>query len=480
MLATCRSALDRARRSGRPVLASWAKPVAPADPLTVWGRGRRETRRSLLWQSAWDHGAVVGVGTAHDLRGHGETRVESVGEAWTSLARDAVTGGTAVASLPAGDGPLAIGGFAFSPDTGPQQGRLPDALMWVPALQLRSRVADPGAADRTGPAELTLNAALSADSDPEQVAAELAGLADRCLLGAADGVPRPAPRTAARTGTDLGTVTGTEIPAADDWKQLVRDATGRIRDGDFEKVVLARELRVTASAPFDVPAVVGRLRAANPGTTLFVVDHGDVTFLGATPEYLVRIDGRTVHVLGLAGTTPRGATPEQDDALERELLGSPKLQHEHDVVVQMLLDALRHHCHDVAAETPPAVVKLANVQHLSTKVHGLLADDSGTGILDLVDRLHPTPALGGHPRREALSWLAENEGIDRSWYAGVVGWADRSGRGEFAVAIRSALLDGDSASLYAGCGLVADSDPEAEYAETCAKLHPMMYALEVR
>ncbi|GHE78689.1 isochorismate synthase [Streptomyces spiralis] len=473
LLATCRRALDRARATQRTVLASWARPLTVTDPLAIWSRARRSTPRSFLWQSAWDRGSVVAIGTARDLRGRGETRMASVRETWAELSRNPVTGGTtATTPLPGADGPLAIGGFAFSPDSTPETRRLPDALLWVPSLQLRSALPEPGVADRAHPAELRLNAVLMHDSDPEQLAESLAQLADRCLRTA--GPPRRQPSApAARTHTSV------ELPGADDWKGLVRRATGRIRDGVFEKLVLARELRVTASTPFDVPATVGRLREANPGTTVFAVDHEEYTFLGATPEYLVRVDDRTVHALGLAGTAPRGATPEEDEALERELVASPKIQHEHDVVVQMLRNAFHDSCADVEIQTPPRVVKLTNVQHLSTDVRGRLAPGSEAGVLDFVELLHPTPALGGHPRQESLSWLSDNEGFDRGWYAGVVGWAAPAGEGQFAVAIRSALLDGSSASLFAGCGLVADSDPEAEYAETCAKLRPMMSALGI-
>ncbi|MBM7169746.1 isochorismate synthase [Streptomyces sp. G44] len=473
LTATCRRGLDQARRSHRPVLVSWAKPLRLADPVAIWSRARRGTPRSFLWQSAWDRGSVVAIGSARDLRGRGENRVASVRDGWQALTRDLVTGGTAATGLPAGEGPLAIGGFAFSPEGPSDMGRLPDALMWVPALQIRGTVPDRGGDDRPGPAELRLNAVLLHDSDPGQVADGLLRLAELCLAPepAAD-VPRPAyegERTYRRA----------ELPDAEHWKGLVRRATGRIRDGAFEKVVLARELRVTASSPFDVPTAVNRLRGAYPDTTVFAVDHEEYTFLGATPEYLVRVDRRAVHALGLAGTAPRGLTPEQDAALALELAGSAKIQHEHDIVVQMLRDALRDACVDVASDAEPSVVKLANVQHLSTKVRGELAADSTAGILDFVDRLHPTPALGGHPREESLSWLSANEGLDRSWYAGVVGWADHSGQGQFAVTIRSALVDGPSASLYAGCGIVADSDPEAEYAESCAKLRPMMSALGI-
>ncbi|MET7679226.1 isochorismate synthase [Streptomyces sp. NPDC005423] len=471
LLRTFRRALEQARATQRLVLVSWAKPLTVADPVTVWSRGRRSTPRSFLWQSAWDNGSVVAIGTARELRGHGERRMASVRAGWTALCEDLVTGGTAVPALPAGEGPLALGGFAFSPDSPREAGRLPDALLWVPSLQVRGAVPESAGA---GPAraELRLNATLMHDSDPEQLAEGLAQLADRCLRGADTSRRRPAVPAA-------GPHTSVELPAADAWKGLVRRATGGIRDGLFEKLVLAREVRVTSATPFDIPATVHRLRDANPGTTVFVVDHEEYTFLGATPEYLVRVEGPSVHALGLAGTAPRGATPREDAALERELVDSPKIQHEHDVVVRMLRDAFATACDDVEVQSPPAVVKLTNVQHLSTKVRGRRAAGAGSGILDFVELLHPTPALGGHPRAQALGWLSDNEGLDRSWYAGVVGWADPSGQGQFAVAIRSALLDGSSASLYAGCGLVADSDPEAEYAETCAKLRPMLTALGI-
>ncbi|WP_327351215.1 isochorismate synthase [Streptomyces sp. NBC_01304] len=471
LLATCIRARDTARRSQRPVLASWAGPSDIADPVSVWSRARRSTPRSFLWQSPWDGGSIVAIGSARDLRGRGASRVRTVRAAWRALAADAVTGGTAVSPLPPGKGPLALGGFAFRPEQGYEMGRFPDALMWVPALQIRGTVPSPAAQETRRTAELRLNAVLLHDSDPWQVAGGLRHLADLCLTQ--DSTPEAvAPRPKAEL-----TCHREELPSAADWKNLVRQATGRIRAGVFEKVVLARELRVTASAPFDVPAAVERLRGANPGTTVFAVDHEEYTFLGATPEYLVRVAGRSVHALGLAGTAPRGATPDQDSALERDLVASAKIRHEHDVVVRMLREALGVSCTEVTADTAPRVTKLAHVQHLSTRVRGRIREQSPAGVLDFVEALHPTPALGGHPRRQALHWLAGHEGLDRSWYAGVVGWADGAGQGQFAVAIRSALLDGPTASLYAGCGLVGDSDPEAEYAESCAKLRPMLSAL---
>ncbi|MCG7526209.1 isochorismate synthase [Streptomyces sp. OfavH-34-F] len=457
----CRAGVERARATGHHALVSWAVACAPADPFAIWAGARRHAGRSLYWQSAWDGATVLAFGSAHDLRGTGAGRIPAVRAAWTELVRDAVTDGGGY-----GAGPLAVGGFAFGDGTGAAPGELPEALLWVPLLQLRSS-APSGPPGGTHPAELRVNALVDGSDDPGLVAQALALRAERCLAARDTSGPKPSPRPRASVDT----------PDADAWKDLVRRATDRMRAGDFEKVVLARRVDITADREFDVPAAVRRMRETYAGTTVFALGHGDTTFLGATPEYLVRVEDRDVHSLGLAGTTPRGKTPAEDRALEAELSGSTKLLHEHEVVVRMLSGALAETCVDVEAEAGPQVLKLAHVQHLSTPVRGRLPEGSAEGVLGLAARLQPTPALGGHPRAEALEWLARNEGFDRGWYAGGVGWADQEGNGEFAVAIRSALVRGASASLYAGCGLVADSDPEVEYAETCAKLRPMRAAL---
>lgn len=469
LLDVCRRAVAAARLQQRPVLASWAMPLPHTDPLTVWRGFRRVADRTLLWRSAWDRAFLVTAGSAHDLTAEGEDRIASVRAAWKELAGGAVVGGGPNFALPTGQGPLLVGGLAFSPAARSEPASLPDALMWVPALQVRGTTHSLTSA-AAPPGELRLNAVVDPDSDPVEVSTYLMRLAEQCLE------PQPAaPGTDARPPLLLDHV---ELPSAAHWKNLVGRAVSRIRDGSFEKVVLAREVRYVADAPFDVPAAMARLGEAYPEATLFAVRDSGQELIGATPEYLVRLSGRTVHTLGLAGTTPRGATPEEEAAYEKDLTDSAKILHEHDVVVRMLRDALEDTCTDLAVDPFPTVLKLANVQHLSTAVVGTLAAGA-PGILGFAERLHPTPALGGHPRTESLDWLARNEGLDRGWYAGAVGWTDTAGQGEFAVAIRSALVQGNSASLYAGCGIVADSDPEEEYAETCAKLRPMLHALGI-
>jgi isochorismate synthase len=266
-----------------------------------------------------------------------------------------------------------------------------------------------------------------------------------------------------------------EVPPAADWKELVGSLVGDLRRGELEKVVLAREVRVHAPRPFEVARVLEWLRRDHPSCFVFAVARGERCFLGATPERLVRLQEGIVETTALAGSIARGATEEADRELGAALVASGKDQGEHAVVVRALRTALAAAGVALGEPVPPELMKLQNVQHLRTTLSGRLATDRT--ILDLLETLHPTPAVGGHPREAALSLIREREASERGWYAGPVGWMDARGEGEFAVAIRSALLDGAKASSFAGCGLVADSDPEKEYEESVLKLRPILSAL---
>jgi isochorismate synthase len=177
----------------------------------------------------------------------------------------------------------------------------------------------------------------------------------------------------------------------------------------------------------------------------------------------------------LASTIRRGETAEQDRLLGEALLNNPKERAEHDVVVRALRSGLAELCEEVAPIGTPVLLKVRNVQHLLTTIVGRVTE--GRDLLDLVERLHPTPAVGGAPRERALALIRSIEQLDRGWYAGPIGWLDARGEGEFSVALRSALLRGAEASLFAGCGIVADSDPAAEYEESRWKLRPVLAAL---
>ncbi|MET0903002.1 MAG: isochorismate synthase [Acidimicrobiales bacterium] len=270
-------------------------------------------------------------------------------------------------------------------------------------------------------------------------------------------------------------VTVEPVRSAEWWCELVARATKAMRDapeGGLSKVVLAREVRVEADVPFDRAVVLERLRRSYPGCFLFHVDG----FLGASPELLVSRTGDVVRAQPMAGTAPRGGDPATDARLAASLLASPTYRREHQITIDMVFDTLIPWCSYLDYEPEPSVVGVANVQHLATMVEGRLSQPAPS-VLELVTALHPTPAVNGWPRDEATAWIEANEGFARGRYAGTVGWVDARGNGTFAVSIRCADIEGTSARLVAGNGIVADSDPDTELAETQVKLQALLSAL---
>lgn len=258
-----------------------------------------------------------------------------------------------------------------------------------------------------------------------------------------------------------------------EWQQAVGEAVRRITNSDeLRKVVLARDVHASADGPLDPRVLLRRLAARYPGCHTFAVDG----LVGATPELLIARNGWEVSSLVLAGTAPRGATPGQDSDLARALLGSDKENEEHGYAASSLRDALAPLCSAMYVAPRPELIRLANVQHLGTRVRGTLA--AARSALALVAAVHPTAAVGGTPTEAAVEVIRELESMDRERYAGPVGWIDAEGNGEWGIALRCAQLDGSSARLFAGCGIVAGSDPATELAETESKLRPMRSALE--
>lgn len=252
---------------------------------------------------------------------------------------------------------------------------------------------------------------------------------------------------------------------------LARDAVSR---GELEKVVIARDIEVVAREPIDVHSVLHRLRASFGMSYRFCVG----SLVGASPELLVQVEGHTVKSHPLAGTAPRTGDQDTDTRLANELIASTKNQIEHRVVIDMVRDTLLPYCSYLDWESKPSIVTVANVQHLGTAIEGALTEPRAH-VLDLVRKLCPTPALGGHPTKEALAFIAQHEQMERNFYGGAVGVLNASGEGTFAVTIRCAELNEDrtTARLFAGGGIVAESDPYAELAETQAKFQAMLSAI---
>jgi isochorismate synthase len=277
---------------------------------------------------------------------------------------------------------------------------------------------------------------------------------------------RPEPRAQSFTTEPLTPI--------DHYLRAVAAARDAVRDGRLTKAVIAREICVSSDEPIDIHAVLLRLRLSFGSSYRYSVDG----FVGAMPELLVSVDGNTVRAHPFAGTTPRSGDPDTDRRAAVELLASTKNQTEHRVVIDMIHDTLLPWCSYLDWEPEPSIVAVANVQHLGTNMEGQLSDPR-PNVLELVRALAPTPAVGGFPRGAALALIDEVEGFERGRYAGSVGWVDSAGDGTWAVALRCAEFSEDrrSARLVAGGGIVADSEPLAELAETQAKFQAMLSAI---
>lgn len=464
-------AAERARTNRRRVLVSMVERVLPTDPLSALERAAQAAATDLAmakltvtrmyWTRPDDGFALAGLGAAVTLTPEGADRFATIDREWITLIDDALiddpSGGTP------GAGPTLMGGFAFDPE-GPRTELwrdFPAAHLIVPQLQVVLAGTD---------CWLTTTVLVGADGQPGIDPAILVCLRDE-ILGSDRGDAEP---TASVDADD--TITCIDTRDASDWRETVRDAVTAIGAGRLDKVVLAREVRASGPHDFDVMTALRQLRSEHPTCYVFGFWHGDSAFVGATPERLVRVDGRDVQASSLAGSAPRGETQQADTEHAGQLLASAKDRTEHEIVRRALRTGLERLCDDVTAADEPALLSLPHVHHLHTAVHARLR--TGHTLLQLVAQLHPTPAVGGAPRNAALRFIREHEKMDRGWYAAPIGWLQRD-RGEFAVALRSALITGPDAVLFAGCGIVADSDPDEEYAESLLKLRPMEAALAV-
>ena len=259
------------------------------------------------------------------------------------------------------------------------------------------------------------------------------------------------------------------------WLDSVSRIAAEVREGAYEKAVLAATQVLRADGPISVGRALARLRSGYPDTQLFTMTSGDTTFMGASPELLVALRAGQVSAHGLAGSLRRGETPEEDDRMGAQLMTSAKDRIEHETVVRAIRERLAPATDDLHAPNAPRLRKLPNIQHLLTDITG--RSRPGVDVLDLVQRVHPTPAVCGWPADIAREVIAQHEDFDRGWYAGPVGWVDGLGDGEFSVALRSAVVRGDHAWLFAGNGIMGDSDPASELAEVQLKFRPLSEAL---
>lgn len=438
---------------------------ATTPPPRLVARTRRLDSSPDLLSIAGDDGIVFERG-AEGLAARGVARRLTT----TSLGAAAVVG-PALAGIEIDDdvglpgcGPVAFGAFPFRPgDTAelvvPELvvGRASDGTRWVTTI---------------GPVDTGSTSGSTAGAPYKELLASNRGLSPLDLTPKG-GEKETVAATTAPTATAAPTrfeISPDTNPA--DWCDAVAAAAKAIRAGRLTKVVLARHVTVTADQPLSPLPVLRRLRGAYPGCFLYAIDG----FIGASPELLVSRTGDVIRAQPMAGTAARSGDPSTDQRLAAGLLASTKMREEHQITIDMVHDSLLPWCSYLDYEAEPSVVPMANVQHLATLVEGRLSQPAPS-VLELVGALHPTPAVGGWPRDEALAVIAEQEGVGRGRYAGAVGWVDHRGQGTWAVSIRCAELDGNRARLSAGNGIVADSDPDEELAETQAKLQALLSAI---
>jgi isochorismate synthase len=451
-------AVRHARSTGGQAVGAVTVPI-PAEldlSAAVLAARRPDDRYSCLEQPDRDGFVLATLGQAAILEARGPGRFAEVAAAARELGRSAFADDPAEDPLrPPAAGPVFVGGFAFADEGGasPEWSGLAPACLVLPEVALSRQGTE---------ARLTLTAAVQPDDDPGE-------MVERMLTRVGE------LRETSMPLLDPDPVERTRVASAappSHYEQAVERAVERIRAGELEKVVLAREVRAHAAHDHDPGAVLGALRELFPACFCWCVGTPEAAFVGASPELLVRRDGQRASTVALAGTTRRSADPAVDDHLGEQLLTSAKDREEQAIVARRIERTLEPVSLWVAAADDPVIVKVHNVQHLATPIRAQLADP--VPAVELAGLLLPTPAVGGEPREAALPLIPALEGLDRGWYAGAVGWTDLAEDGEFCVALRCALLRGRVAHLYAGCGIVRDSVPAEELAESEVKLQALL------
>ena len=444
-------ALDEPGAAGRLVAVTVPAPVVAIDRILAARPGGPLMAFTDPGEGAW---SFAGWGEAARVEGTGDKRLEQVRRAADEV----------FASL---------------------EERSHPELEGVPAPRLFGGVAFRTERARPAPWSAFADASFALPKVTYGVSGERAFLrlvlraGDREARAAADQAVNAVARAAALEAAPSSSIPGTRVDrtTAEAWAKMIAGALFAIRSGELAKVVPTTLSHVKAGAPIDAAAALGRLAAGYPSSARFAFQRGDAVFLGASPERLVERRGLTASADALAGTARRSSDAGDDARIAAELLSSDKDRREHQAVVLAVRAGLEPFARSVDAPAAPSLRSLRNVHHLHTPVVATLVEERPAHVLDLVAALHPTPAVCGTPREAALAWIAKHEEASRGWYAGAVGFFDAAGDGDFRVAIRSGLVVGAEAFLYAGAGIVEGSDAALEYAETRLKQAPMLAAL---
>jgi menaquinone-specific isochorismate synthase len=445
-----------AARTGRPSLVSITIQVEDLDPLAVLESIFEPGERHFYAERPSEGWAVAGAESVLSFSTSGPGRFDACQRFVDAALGDAVAVGDQ--DVPFG-GPHFFASFSFLDSVGAGE-PFEAARLFVPRWQV---------ARREGRTTAVANLLVEGDSPVEALASRVWRAHSK--FRSFDFRPPDLPAERSGTAASVHEVGGRRA-----YEAAVGRAVARISGGEFEKIVVARAKDVSAAAPFHPLTMLNGLRQRFPDCSVFSVANGrGQSFIGASPERLLRVEGRVALTEALAGSAGRGATASEDAALGNGLLRSEKDLREHRIVLDSILRDLGPLGLELVHPARPLLRRLSNVQHLHTPVKARLPE--GVRVLDMVGRLHPTPAVGGAPRGAAVPAIGELEGFPRGLYGGALGWIDSRGGGEFLVGLRSALVDGSRARMYAGAGIVAGSSPGAEFYETELKFSAMQDAL---
>ncbi|TQE90152.1 isochorismate synthase [Ureibacillus terrenus] len=426
--------------------------VNQLSPLAFFAAGERKYKgKRFFWQNREKTLAIVGLGQAIILENRRIDRFDDIEFKWKELTKNIVM----EEQEPQ---PILFGGFTFDPENvepGEWDG-FPSSYFTVATFQLTKQH------EKTYVSIHLITDRQDSSALFDQLREERDQLIHAAQVKELKTYEKPEIRTIDERNKD-------------NYFQAVQSVTNLIRNHKADKVVIARSLELEFKGQPSSPQVIYQILNEQPESYLFALERDNLLFFGATPERLVKVENQYAYSACVAGSIKRGKTAEEDKKLGEQLLNDSKNLKEHQYVVDMIASTFKKHCEHYKVPKRPKLLKIRDIQHLYTPVEGKLFDHAT--ILQLVKHLHPTPALGGVPRNKALEMIREFEKMNRGLYAGPVGWMDADGNGEFVVAIRSAALIDDKAYLYAGGGIVADSNPMTEYDETLVKFRPMLRAL---
>lgn len=432
---------------------------APCEGVTLRSFLRHAVGQSrFYWESSRDDLAFAGFGTALEVMAWGKDRFQTVHHHALELFAEALL----MTHTPLAN-PRLFGGFAFLDDFVPDNtwADFTPAHFVLPHYQF---------VQTGGQSYLTINAHVPYGENPHE---SLEGLKEalNARIDWLKGTPEP-PLPEELHPTETRYPMNFEA-----WDEIITRATVRMKQGELKKAVLSRVAEIRFMERVNVDNALDFLAKVYPQTYRFLFEPRPYhAFYGATPELLAQVDGKHVQTMGLAGSIRRGKTPQEDEMLAEQLLSDPKERFEHELVVANIRDRLMPLTESLTVgET--GIYPLSNIQHLYTPISGRLKNNDG--IVPIIEKLHPTPALGGEPREVALQVIGDSETVTRGWFGAPIGWIDTERQGQFGVAIRSAIAQEQRVWLYAGAGIVAESHPQKEWDETSLKFKPMLNALGI-